>query len=310
MVSRYWKGANHFEKGRPACPVGCLYCSVTEHDNRRDMWNANHMIGVNKACTFVNIPPWIRDDTAAAEAFYGLDFSQFKGDFLGFTAVTDPLWPVLAPFLTHFLEQGARFAKLITLVSKWPLSEASAEWLSQFPSLYLVVSITGNPFPIERVSVKKHLETLRLCRQYGIKALPLIHPYIAGVSDLSFLPALAGLGYTEVGVKGFRYDHGMAHWLPESSRQHYVAHNTEEILVEDGWREQVSQSGLSLLTPREWYYRDGLCASPNLSFAEAKQSADRILYLANIASSGNAKTVRDALIQRLVGGLFNVAETL
>ena len=224
-----------FRAGQPACPVGCRYCFITEHDQRRETWNQNPVAGINKACTYVNVPPWINQDSAAQERFGAFPWHVLEGDFVGFTAITDPLWPELDEWLWHWLEQVAPIAKIVTCVSKWPVSRRQMERLAEVSNLFLVIGITGNRSPIERVSVDKHLATLALAKELGVRALPICHPYIAGVSDLSFLPALRDIGYTEVSVKGLRYcDANMAEWMPDASRAHYVGRETEEVLPEDG----------------------------------------------------------------------------
>jgi DNA repair photolyase len=262
----------HFEAGKPACPVACQYCFITEHDTRRAVWNQNPLAGINKACTYINVPPWINDDKEAQRRFMGFPWQVLKGDFVGFTAITDPCWPKLEKYLRHFLNQVSPLAKAVTLVSKWPISRKQMAWLSEYSNLFLVVGITGNHPPIEQVTVRKHLETLALAREYGVRSLPISHPYIAGVSDLSFLPELRQLGYSEISVKGLRYcDARMRSWMPENSRQYYLGREDEEILPEDGWRELVADNGFSLLSPQEWYLRDASGLNPHLSREEAEK---------------------------------------
>jgi len=77
--------------------------------------------------------------------------------------------------------------------------------LARVENFRLVVGITGNHPPIERISVRQHLDTLRLAKEEGVPTLPISHPYISGISDLSFLPELKKLGYDEFDVKGLRY---------------------------------------------------------------------------------------------------------
>ncbi|MBU1721535.1 hypothetical protein KKG38_02015 [Patescibacteria group bacterium] len=162
----------------------------------------------------------------------------------------------------------------------------------------MVVGISGNG-DVEGVSVQQHLKTLELAREYGVRALPIAHPYIAGVSDLSFLPELRRLGYDEISVKGLRYcDARMRSWMPEASRQLYLGREDEEVLPEDGWRENVADEGFSLLSPKQWYLREGQGMSPHLSRDRAEELVDQVMEIANVTSSSNAMAVREAAIAR------------
>jgi len=289
----------HFRPGKPACPVSCQYCFITEHDTRREVWNTNPIAGINKACTYINVPPWIGEDKATADRFENLPWEILKGDHVGFTAITDPFWPRLERWLRIFLEKVSPVAKIVTCVSKWPLSRKQMELVAQYPNFFLVVGITGNQPPIESVSVRKHLETLTLAREYGVRALPISHPYIAGVSDLSFLSELRDLGYDEISVKGLRYCHArMSSWMPKSSQQYYIGKEDEEILPEDGWREKIYEAGFSLLSPKQWYLREGMKFEPHLSKEDAGRLVGRVLELANVTSSSSSEAVRKAAIER------------
>lgn len=291
--------AFQFEVGKPACPVACKYCFITEHDTRREVWNKNPLVGLNKATTFVNVAPWVNDSKEDQDRFYHFPWEILRGDFVGFTAITDPFWPKLDKYLWHFLEKVAPLAKVVTCVTKWPLTPKVMARLSQIDNFMMVVAITGNKPPIEKVSIEKHLETLAMAKQYGVPALPISHPYIAGVSDLSFLPQLKAIGYDEFDVKGFRYcDAQMKSWMPAKSRQYYLGREEEEVLPEDGWREKVADSGLSLLSPRQWYLREGLKRQPAVDKATAIQLVKKVMQFANIVSSDGNQQVIDAAIYR------------
>lgn len=288
-----------FKVGKPACPVACKYCFITEHDTRREVWNRNPLVGLNKATTFVNVAPWITESFADQERFYAFPWEILRGDFVGFTAITDPFWPKLERYLEYFIEQVSPLAKVVTCVTKWPVTRETMKKLAQVPNFMMVVAITGNHPPIEKVPVRKHLETLALAKELGVPALPISHPYIAGVSDLSFLPELKRMGYDTFDVKGFRYcDANMRSWMPEASRRYYIGREDEEVLPEDGWRARVADEGFLLLSPRQWYLREGSARNPHLNRPEAELLVDRVLELANIVSSGSNADVVEAAIQR------------
>lgn len=156
-----------FRAGEPACPVDCKYCFITEHDTRREVWNKNPLVGVNKACTFVNVPPWIVSDTETQKRWAEFPWEILKGDVIGFTAITDPFWPALDRWLWEFMDRASAVGKLTTAVTKWPISRATMKRLAEYRGFRLVVAITGNRPPIEKVPVEKHLETLRLAKELG-----------------------------------------------------------------------------------------------------------------------------------------------
>lgn len=286
-----------FEAGSPACPIACKYCSITEHEQRRELWNRNPVAGINKASTFINVTPWINDDPDEQRRFHAFPWHLLKGDFVGFTAITDPFWPKLDRYLWEWCERAGEVAKLITCVTKWPISRETLKRIATVPNFFLVVSITGNE-SLENTSVSKQLGTLSLCREYGVKTLPICHPYISGISDLSFLSKVKELGFDNFDVKGLRYcNDNMASWMPEASKRFYISHEEEEILPEDGWIDRLRDSGLTLLSPREWYEREAMFLTPRLGRDEAEHLVDQILELANVVSS-DKEGVRGAAIRR------------
>lgn len=287
-----------FEVGKPACPVACKYCHVTELDaNRTANWSQG-LVGVNKACTFMNVPPWINEDKATSDRFYNFPWRLLKGDFAGWTAVTDGLMPDLRKYFWHWIEMVSPIAKLTTVVSKWPINADFMEELSRIENFYLVVTITGAE-AIEKVSTRLLLRNLERAKFYGVKALPMVHPYISGVSNISFLPELKKMGYDEVCFKGLRYNsETMSSWMPETSKPLYQGHGIEEVLPDDGWQQKIEDAGLSLLSPKQWYYREAINNQPKLSQDEAIANVDQLLQLAQVASSASGDIVRRSLIER------------
>lgn len=293
MVSHF-----KFEVGSPACPVACKYCHVTELDADRTAKWTNGLVGVNKACTFMNVPPWINEDRQTSDRFYNFPWHLLKGDFAGWTAVTDGLMSDLRKYFWHWIEKVSTQSKLTTVVSKWPITNQFMEQLAVIPDFYLVVTITGAE-TIERIATKRLLANLELAQKHNVKALPMVHPYISGVSDISFLPELKKMGYDEVCFKGLRYNpETMGSWMLSSSKLLYEGHGIEEILPEDGWRQQVKDAGLSLLSPKQWYYREAINNQPKLSESEAIANVDQLLQLAQVASSASSDIVRRSLIER------------
>jgi len=287
-----------FEVGEPACPVACKYCHVTELDVDRTANWSKGLVGVNKACTFMNLPPWVNEDKATSDRFYNFPWHLLKGDFAGWTAVTDGLMRDLRKYFWLWIEMVSPIAKLTTVVSKWPINADFMEELSRIENFYLVVTITGAE-AIEKVSTRLLLRNLERAKFYGVKALPMVHPYISGVSNISFLPELKKLGYDEVCFKGLRYNsETMGSWMPETSKPLYQGHGIEEVLPNDGWQQKVEDAGLSLLSPKQWYYREAINNQPKLSKSEAIANVDQLLQLAQVASSASGDIVRRSLVER------------
>lgn len=288
-----------FEAGSPACPVACKYCHVTELDADRSAQWSQGLLGINKACTFMNVPPWIAEDLETQRRFYNTPWHLFKGDFAGWTAVTDGMMPALLPYFWHWVDRVSPIAKIVTVVTKWPINKNLMRDLSKIPNLLLVVTITGNAPPVERISAKVHLRTLALAKEYGVRCLPMCHPYISGISDLSFLPELKALGYDEFSCKGLRYNPAtMSAWMPKASQLIYEGSGGDEILPEDGWRDLVSAAGLSLLSPKEWYLREALPLEPHVRLPEAIKLVGELANFARVASSSAASAVMEAAIKR------------
>lgn len=288
-----------FKSGVPACPIACKYCHVTELDIQRSQQWSQGFLGMNKACTFFNIPPWINDDAKSLSNFENTSWNLFKGDFVGWTAVTDGIMPSMLPYFWKWIESLESIAKLTTVVSKWPITRQRMKDLSTIKNFYLVVTITGNEHPIEKVPSRIHLRTLACAKEYGVNCLPMCHPYISDVTNLSFLKQLKSLEYDEFCIKGLRYNSTtMGSWMPNKSKSIYGSNGLEEILPEDGWRDLVNGQRLSLLSPKKWYHRAGKNLSPKLSLEEYTYNVSELVKLCEIASSSSRSDVIEAAINR------------
>lgn len=278
-----------------ACPVNCRYCVITQVGYRAEAWQKKFLIGLNKAVTILN-PPADREDGEALASFYNFPLELLEGDRVGFNAISDPFWPKYRPELEWFLDKVAPIAKAVTCVTKFPVSATMMKRLALIPNFQLNVSVTGLD-SIERTPTKSRLKTLALAREYGVAAFATIHPYISGMSDLSFLSELARLGYTAVDVKGLRYDPSMAEWMPEGTRRLYEGTEGKEVLPEDGWRKRIADAGLGLKSLRLWSAEQAL-PTPHLTRSEAERRVAALLEYANITSSDSDESVIAATIER------------
>lgn len=291
------EGKEQFGVHGHGCPIGCEYCVITKVESRRELWNEKTILGLNKAVTILNPPPDLKNEQAARE-FYDFPVELLRGDFVGFNAISDPFWPKYRKELEFFLEKVAPIAKLITCVTKFNPPNEILDRLAEFPNFRLAVSITGLD-GLERTKTGERLNLLERAKQKNIQAFPVIHPYIAGVSDLSFLPRLKELGYEEVDVKGLRYNpETMSSWMPDSSKAYYEGTGEQEVLPEDGWREKVEQAGLKLTSLKNWYRRGFEDMTPKLTQDEAEKLVNEIIKRANITSSDTDKSVVEEAIKR------------
>lgn len=278
------------------CPVECKYCVISQVAYRREQWEKRFLVGMNKAVTILNPPP-DRDNKKALESFYSFPLELLRGDVVGFNAISDPFWAKYRPELEWFLEHVPPVAKGVTLVTKMPVSPGVMRRLAQIPNLLINISITGLD-QIEMTNTESRLRTLALAKQYGVRAYPVIHPYIAGMTDLSFLPVLRELGYNKVDVKGLRFDPIMADWMPPSTSRLYQG-TTGEVLIEDGWRKKLQEAGLQSMSLREWtslVVKDVPC----LPLEEAKKNVERLLQIGNITSSDTDEAVIEAMVKRRI----------
>ena len=291
------EGKEQFGVQDHGCPVGCEYCVVTKVESRRELWNEKTILGINKAVTILNPPPDLKNEEAVKE-FYDFPVELLRGDFVGFNAISDPFWPKYKKELDFFLDKVAPIAKLITCVTKFNPPDKVLDRLAEIPNFRLAVSITGLD-KLERTKTGERLNLLERAKEKGIKAFPVIHPYIAGVSDLSFLPRLKELGYEEVDVKGLRYnEETMSAWMPDSDKKYYENSNEQEVLAEDGWRDKIKEAGLRLTSLKSWY-REGIEEmTPKLSREEAEDLVGKILEKANITSSDTDQAVIEEAIKR------------
>lgn len=291
------EGSQQFGTEGHGCPVGCEYCVVTKVESRRELWNEKTILGINKAVTILNPPPDLRNEQAMRE-FYDFPPELLRGDFVGFNAISDPFWPKYKKELEWFLEKVAPEAKIVTCVTKWNPSAQVLDRLAEIPNFRLIVSITGLDV-VERTKTGQRLALLEAAKQRGIKAFPVVHPYIAGMSDLSFLPRLKEMGYDDVDIKGLRYNHDtMSSWMPPSAQAHYQGTGEQEVLPDDGWQQKVQEAGLNLCGLKSWYRRGFESMTPHLSREESEKLVGKILERANITSSDTDKAVIEEAIKR------------
>ena len=282
---------NNFFKNT-ACPIGCEYCMVTKIDARSTKWKKQHRYGLNKTLLFVNKFP---DEK---EFIYNKEFIQ--DEFVGFEGISDPFWNVYHPFLFEFL-QSANVSKKIILVTKWKLDQDIISKILQFKNLVIAISITGlDKFNIEKTSTKDRIYNLELLMNNNIPTIPLIHPYISGLCDLSFLNDIASLGIKEVSVKGFRFNKKNMPIIANKLKNPLYFENQEnEILVND-FNDSLSRFGINNISFRSWAHRNNVgYKKSNRTISEIEGTVNKLLKEVVISSSeSNFNEIRRIAIER------------
>ena len=282
-----------------ACPIGCKYCHVSEVSYRREAWQKKFLIGLNKTATIFNSPIDL-ENKPALQTFYDFPLELFTADIVGFNAITDPFWPKYKNELSFFLERVTELAKSVVCVTKFPVTRRQMSILSTIPNFLLNISVTGLDM-LEKTSTKNRLKTLSLAKEYGVKAFPVIHPYIYGMTNLSFLRNLKEMGYDEVDIKGFRYDPSMSSFLPEHVDSVYrTSTGTESFPYEDAVKEKIKSNGIQVISLRRWV-NEHTSHEKSISFERARSYVNRLLIYANITSSASSKAVIESCVKRRLG---------
>ena len=160
-------------QGTYGCPVGCKYCVVTEVERRNRQWRASSLLGVNKSVTILNPPPNLGNEVAR-RSFYEFPLELLRGDIVGFNGISDPFWPKFRAELDYVLREVPRVAKILSLVTKFEVTDEEMARLAEIPNVRLTVSITGLD-TLENTSTRSRLRTLARAKQYGVRAFPIVH---------------------------------------------------------------------------------------------------------------------------------------
>jgi DNA repair photolyase len=281
-----------------ACPVSCRYCMAAKIDARSRFWNGSYRIGANKTCTFVNRfpgdPPLSRMD---------IPWNLMRGELLGFEGASDCFWDVYDADLRWLLDRLDDFGiQRLVLTTKIPVTERQAAMLCG-KRVCVIYSVTGLD-ALERTTTDSRIEAMSRLRELGIETHPLIHPYIYGYSDLSFLPKLARAGFHEAAVKGFRYNSramNLSGIIPDEILSRYKGDESEESIGLDHAKEAMKESGIMPVPLRSFLRPEKEYAVPE---AEAKRDSEALIKRCVISSSANVKAVVDAMIARRTGNII------
>lgn len=224
------------------CPVGCKYCMASRITIRSKHWVDNSKkIGMNKSCVFFNRLP---SDPPLKDM--NLPFNLLHGEYLGFQGITDCMWDVyyedLKWLVNHLEDFGVR--KLV-LTTKMPISNKHLELFSHNPRILVVYSLTGLD-TLENTTTEERLHSINLLRENGVDVLPIIHPYIHGYSNLSFLEDLKRMGIKHISWKGFRYNPTtmaeLEKYIPSRILDKYAGHDENEVLQGAAYLTELTKS--------------------------------------------------------------------
>ena len=184
------------------CPVDCKYCLLSKIEKRRAGWDNGKRIGVNNTNVFLGCLP---GDHPIDKM--GFDFSILENDFVGF-GIVDCFWDKFRDDLKFMLDNLDNFKiKRLVLISKIPVDDGLVSLLKD-KRVLVVYSMTGldKYTGLENTTTADRFLSMEKLVKAGIDTFPLIHPFIMGVSDVSFLSNLRDIGISDFGFKGFRYN--------------------------------------------------------------------------------------------------------
>lgn len=275
------------------CPVQCKYCMVTQIDSRREQWKARPTYGINKTVFFINSEPGDSLSTVPAK---WLDY-----EYVGYQGTSDPFWSIHEHGLREICELSVNTKmRSLVLVTKMEEAVQALNWLKHYKKIKLVVSITGLDL-LEKTTTVSRLKTIQKAKRLGMQVLPLIHPYIHGVSDLGFLEDLFTMGIRQVSVKGFRYNHRlMSAWgrkiIPANILEEYKKANEKEVLLGDA-QQKIAKAGLRNIEFRDWVHVRG----KGMNGQEAINTVKDILRNCVVSSSDKDNVFDAAVNRRIVG---------
>lgn len=184
------------------CPVDCKYCLLSKIEKRRAGWDNGKRIGVNNTNVFLGRLP---GDPPIDKM--GFDFSILENDFVGF-GIVDCFWDKFRDDLKFMLDNLDNFKiKRLVLISKISVDDELVSLLKD-KRVLVVYSMTGldKYTGLENTTTADRFSSMEKLVKARIDTFPLIHPFIMGVSDVSFLSNLRDIGISDFGFKGFRYN--------------------------------------------------------------------------------------------------------
>lgn len=273
------------------CPVDCKYCLLSKINKRKQGWDNGKRIGVNNTNVFLGRLP---GDPPIDKM--GFDFSVIEYDFVGF-GIVDCFWDRFRDDLKFMLNNLDKFKiKKLVLISKIPVDDELLALLKD-KRVVVIYSLTGlDKFEgIENTTTRDRLKSMERLVKAGIDTFPLLHPYINGVSDVSFLSELPNIGIDCFDFKGFRYNKetmpSMASVIDESILNKYITDNEDEVLLGETKIYSLAYINNLRVIKLKDYVVSSSHKDLSLSRVEAEQSTNKLFNSLNsrahICSSSN-----------------------
>lgn len=273
------------------CPVDCKYCLLSKINKRKQGWDNGKRIGVNNTNVFLGRLP---GDPPIDKM--GFDFSVLEHDFVGF-GIVDCFWDKFRGDLKFMLNNMDKFKiKKLVLISKIPINNELLSLLKD-KRVVVVYSLTGlDKFErIENTTTRDRLKSMEQLVKAGIDTFPLLHPYIDGVSDVSFLSELPNIGINCFDFKGFRYNKElmscMSAVISEDILDNYITNNEDEVLFGETKIYSLAYINNLRVIKLKDYVISSSHKGLSLSRVEAEQSTNKLFNslnsMAHICSSSN-----------------------
>lgn len=270
------------------CPVGCLYCMATQIESRSKFWGKGARIGLNKSCAFINRLP---SDPPLSQC--NIPWELFHGEYLGFQGITDCFWSIYKDDLKWLVKKVKEIGiQKLVLTSKIPMSTEQLSIIKPIEDKLLIVySVTGLD-NLEKVKTKDRLDAIQRCKKEGIDVLPLIHPYIHGYSDVSFVSFLQNIGIRFISWKGFRYNEKtmceLSKIIPDKILSQYKNRGEEETLIgEDFLQRLANEHNMKYIPLRDYIQKDG--EKWGVSFEQAEREVKELSQIVVFSSSEKNK---------------------
>ena len=136
----------------------------------------------------------------------------------------------------------------------------------------------------------------------NIDTFSIIHPYIHGVSDISFLKELSNLGIKQISFKGFRYNKtnmsDLSHYIPADVLDKYD-NNEEETLIGGKYlMSELAKHNLEYIDLKEYVYNslDSIYSSDrDTVMNKVKHILDKVVIS---SSEKNRDSLLDYIVKR------------
>lgn len=270
---------------------------------REKFWNnKEYRIGANKSCLFINRLP---NDLPLKQMNF--PFYLMSGDFIGFQGITDCFWEIYNKDMKYLVSMIIKYnIKKLNLISKIPITNEQISILLPIKDrLTICYSVTGLD-EYEKTKTKDRINSLIKLRNKNFDVLPVMHPYIYGVSDFKkVFDLLKKYDFTEINWKGFRYDSNMKNLkLPKSILEIYNNDNEDKEIIykEEELYSYAKQLGLVFVDLKEYLHRTNSKYNYNVTKEKAIEDVNNLFsnFKIVISSSDSKKNVIKNTIERRI----------